>query len=84
MEKEVLFQVGVVYVASKMFYKLAQVYTPLYIQETIPLSSTSVATFPLVIYGVGFASSIVMTPMNRKIGPKLTYCIGSGLGKEIE
>lgn len=66
-----------------MFVNLSQMYLPFYLQETLNLPNSFVATIPLVIYVVGFATSTVMKYVNRKIGRKATFIVGCALGESV-
>ena len=66
-----------------MFVNLTQMYLPFYLQETLKLPNSFVATVPLIIYVVGFVTSTVMKYVNRKIGRKATFIIGCGLGESL-
>ena len=75
------FQVAIIYTTSRVFINLYQVYLPFYLQDTLNLKSSSVASVPLVVFGVGFAASTIMQYVNRTIGQKLTFLIGCGMGE---
>ena len=75
------FQVGIIYTATRVFVNLTQVYMPLYLQDTLRLQSSSVATIPLVVFGVSFVTATVMKVVNRKIGRKITFLLGCGMGE---
>ena len=76
-----IFQVAIIYTTTRVFVNLSQVYVPFYLQDTLNLKSSSVASIPLVVFGVGFAASTAIQYANRKIGQKLTYLIGCGMGE---
>ena len=67
-----------------MFVNLTQMYLPFYLQETLNLPNSFVATIPLIIYVVGFATSTVMKYVNWKIGRKATFIVGCALGESIK
>lgn len=50
---------------------LKKVYIPLYVQETLKLSETFIATVPFAMYLAGFLGSLVMKEINKKIGRKV-------------
>ena len=75
------FQVGIIYSATRVFVNLTQVYMPLYLEDTLRLQSSSVASIPLVVFGVGFLTATVMQVINRKIGRKITFLLGCGMGE---
>lgn len=67
-----------------MFVNLTQMYLPFYLQETLKLPNSYVATIPLIIYVAGFATSTVMKYVNGKIGRKATFIAGCALGENIK
>ncbi|XP_022239401.1 major facilitator superfamily domain-containing protein 12-like [Limulus polyphemus] len=77
LKKLQFYEVAFVYMASRMFVNLSQVYTPLYLQDTLRLPRESIAIVPLVTYLSGFLSSLAMKPVSVKIGTKVTLLGGS-------
>ncbi len=77
-------QVAVVYMTTRLFVNLTQAYVPLYLQVTLGLTSSYVATIPLVMFLVGFVTSTLMKFVNHKIGRKLTFLLGCSLGKIVK
>lgn len=51
---------------------VVQVYIPLYVQDTLHLPESYVATVPFSMYLAGFAGSLVMKEINKKIGRKVS------------
>lgn len=79
--KEISFyQVASVYMLSRVFANLVQVYMPLYLQDTLALRETSVAILPLIMCISGFLSSFVIKPLCKLCGRKITYSIGVVVG----
>jgi len=74
------YQVSMVYMTTRIFVNLTQTYVPLYLQVTLQLPSSYVATIPLIMFLVGFVTSTVMKYLNRKIGRKATFLLGCSLG----
>jgi Na+/melibiose symporter-like transporter len=74
-------KVAVVYLCTRLFVNLTQAYVPLYLQVTLRLPSSYIATVPLFMFLVGFATSTVMKFMNRKMGRKMTFLMGCAFGK---
>ena len=70
-----------VYMSTRLFVNLSQAYLPLYLQESLELRSTYVATIPLVMYSSSFMVSRVMKFLNNKAGRKLSYLIGAIVGQ---
>jgi len=50
---------------------------PLYLQESLQQSRTSVATVPLTMYISGFGVAIVIKYVNKYLGRQLAYTIGA-------
>ena len=67
--------------STRLFVNLSQAYLPLYLQESLELRSTYVATIPLVMYSSSFMVSRVMKFLNNKAGRKLSYLIGAIVGQ---
>jgi len=75
-----MYQIGLIYMSTRLFVNLSQAYIPLYIQVTLQLNSNYVATVPLSIFVSGFVTSFAMKPMNQKLGRKITFIIGGIIG----
>lgn len=75
-----LYQIAVVYLSTRLFVNLSQVYITLYLQITLQMPATSVATVPLVMFISGFATSLLMKPINKRIGRKATFGAGCLIG----
>ena len=67
---------------ARIFVNLTRTYVPLYLQATLQLSSSYVATIPLIMFLVGFITSTVMKDLNRQMGLKTTFLLGCTLGKD--
>lgn len=74
------YQIAVLYMATRLYVNLYQVYIPLYVQETLKLSETFIATVPFAMYLAGFLGSLVMKEINKKIGRKRTFALGCLVG----
>lgn len=70
------YQIAVLYMASRLYVNLSQVYMPLYIQDSLGLSKDKIAIIPLVIYVSGFLASFLMKMLNKVLGNKVTYLLG--------
>ena len=66
---------------TRLFVNLSQAYIPLYLQITLQLHSSYVATVPLVMFLFGFATSTCMKYINRRVGRKVTFDLGCLVGK---
>lgn len=79
--KEIQFyQIAIIYMCTRLFVNLTQIYLPLYITETLKMKKDNVAVMPLVVYFSGFFTSLVMRPVNKIIGRKATYIVGVVFG----
>ena len=76
-----ILQVAIVYLVTIIFVDITQVYLPFYLQDTLKLPNSYLATIPLIIYIAGFAASTVMKFFNREIGRKATFIVGCVLGE---
>jgi len=74
------YQVGCLYMATRLFVNLCQAYIPIYIQESLKLDSEYVAIIPLTMYSSGFITSFLMKVLNRKAGRKVAYLLGAAVG----
>ncbi|XP_071844616.1 major facilitator superfamily domain-containing protein 12-like isoform X1 [Apostichopus japonicus] len=74
------YQVAGIYMCTRLMVNVSQVYVPLYVTDTLGLSKDYVALIPLVIYLSGFVvSSIIVKPLNRFLGRKMTFFFGAVL-----
>lgn len=69
--------VAALYMCTRLYVNLSQVYIPLYLQETLKLPQETVAIIPLVMFVSGFVSSFAMKPFNKCVGRKLVYVTGA-------
>ncbi|KAE8749688.1 hypothetical protein FOCC_FOCC003675 [Frankliniella occidentalis] len=74
-----LYQVAAVYMSSRLFVNLSQVYTPLYLDEQ-DLPAVSLAIVPLVMFISSFSTSFLTRAMNKHLGRKIAYIIGCAIG----
>ncbi|XP_054718496.1 major facilitator superfamily domain-containing protein 12-like [Uloborus diversus] len=73
------YMIALLYMATRLYVNLSQVYIPPYIQDSLELHKDKVAIIPLVIYVSGFISSFFMKFLNGLLGKKVTYFLGSSL-----
>ncbi|XP_050402518.1 major facilitator superfamily domain-containing protein 12 [Patella vulgata] len=74
------YQIGGIYMCTRLFVNVSQVYLPQYCVESLKLNKKIIAIIPLVVFSSGFVTSFVMRPLNRKIGRKATYFVGVIIG----
>ncbi|KFM83111.1 Major facilitator superfamily domain-containing protein 12, partial [Stegodyphus mimosarum] len=70
------YMIAVLYMATRLYVNLSQIYMPLYIQDSLELHKAKIAIIPLVIYVSGFLSSFFMKFLNSVLGNKITYFLG--------
>lgn len=75
-----LYQVALVYMATRLFVNLSQVYIPLYLHESLGMGAESLAVVPLVMFLASFVMSLLVKILNKKCGRKLAFLFGAVLG----
>ncbi|KAK9308234.1 hypothetical protein QLX08_001705 [Tetragonisca angustula] len=75
-----LYQVACIYMPTRLFINLSQIYIPLYLHESLNMPATSLATIPLIMYLSSFVMSLIIERLNTKLGRKISYCFGVILG----
>ena len=79
-KEQQLYQIGLIYMSTRLFVNLSQAYIPLYLQVTLQLHAQFVATVPLTMFISGFITSFVLKKANDVFGRKTTYLIGATIG----
>lgn len=74
------YQVAAVYMPTRLFANISQIYVPLYLHDSLKMPATSLATIPLIMYLSSFQVSLVIDKINKKLGRKIAYSIGVILG----
>ncbi|XP_063873604.1 major facilitator superfamily domain-containing protein 12-like isoform X1 [Scylla paramamosain] len=74
------YQIAVLYMATRLFCNLSQAYVPIYLQDSLHLQEESVAYIPLVMYVSGFLTTTGMRALNKYIGRKASYMLGTVVG----
>ncbi|CAB3378567.1 major facilitator superfamily domain-containing protein 12-like [Cloeon dipterum] len=72
-----LYQAAVLYVSSRLFTTLSQVFVPLYLDESLGEDAESLALVPLCTFVASFVASLVVKGMNKGLGRMLAYMIGA-------
>ncbi|KAL0124443.1 hypothetical protein PUN28_006346 [Cardiocondyla obscurior] len=72
-----MYQVAFVYMLSRLFINLCQIYMPLYLHESLNMPATSLAYIPLAMYLSSFLTSLVIERLNTKWGRKIAYSVGA-------
>jgi hypothetical protein len=68
-----LYQLAGVYMATRIFVNLTQVYIPLYLHSSLDMSAESLAIIPLVMFLASFTMSIVIKTINQQFGRKVCF-----------
>ncbi|KAK6624902.1 hypothetical protein RUM44_011766 [Polyplax serrata] len=74
------YQVAVVYMSSRLFVNIAQVYIPLYLHETLSVKADILALIPLLMYVGSITASTIVNLLNRISGRKIAFTLGSVIG----
>ncbi|XP_054163893.1 major facilitator superfamily domain-containing protein 12-like [Oppia nitens] len=74
------YKVAYIYMVSRLFVNLTQVYTPLFLQKTLYLPKDSIAIIPFVTYISGFIFSFASKFISAKTGPKILLALGCVFG----
>ncbi|XP_031839204.1 major facilitator superfamily domain-containing protein 12 [Nomia melanderi] len=75
-----MYQVACVYIPTRLFVNLLQIYVPLYLHKSLNMPATSLAIVPLIMFLSSFLMSLIMEKLNRKLGRKISFCLGAILG----
>ncbi|CAK9830966.1 Major facilitator superfamily domain-containing protein 12 [Anthophora retusa] len=75
-----LYQVAFVYMLTRLFVNLSQIYVPLYLHKSLSMPATFLAIIPLIMFLSSFVMSLIIERLNTKLGRKLSYCLGVILG----
>ena len=57
--------------STRLFVNLSQVYLPLYLQDTLNLPSTTLATVPLSLFVSGLFASLLIRPLRLLLSKKV-------------
>lgn len=70
------YMIFLLYMSTRLYVNVSQIYFPLYLTESIKLSKEYIALVPLLVYICGFFTSLLMRPINKLVGGKITYFLG--------
>lgn len=70
------YMIFLLYMSTRLYVNISQIYFPLYLTESIKLSKEYIALVPLLVYICGFISSVLMRSITNFIGTKFTYFMG--------
>lgn len=79
-KEKAFYLVGLVYMFTRLYVNLNQVYISLYLQDTLLLRRESIAIIPLVMFVSGFVSSLPIKFAIRHLGTKNMYLVGGAVG----
>ncbi|GIY20405.1 major facilitator superfamily domain-containing protein 12 [Caerostris darwini] len=74
------YMVALLYMSTRLYVNLSQVYMPMYIEDTLELHKSKIAVIPLVIFISGFLASFIVKFQRKLFGIKWTYFLGCVLG----
>ncbi|XP_063928728.1 major facilitator superfamily domain-containing protein 12-like isoform X1 [Zophobas morio] len=75
-----VYQVAVVYMSTRLFVNLTQVFIPLYLHETLDMTASALALIPLIMFIGSFVTSMTIEKLNRGFGRRLSYILGVLMG----
>lgn len=75
-----LYQVACIYMPTRLFVNLSQIYVPLYLHKSLSMPATSLAIIPLIMFLSSFVISLIIEKLNTKLGRKISYFFGVILG----
>lgn len=65
---KIFFQVAIVYMSTRLFVNLGQVYIPLYLHETLSRNAESLAVVPLLMFISSLSATFIVHPLNKVLG----------------
>lgn len=74
------YQVALVYMCTRLFVNISQVYLPMYLTETVQLDKVTIANVPLVCFASSFVTAGVLRMVDNALGRILTYLLGACFG----
>ncbi|XP_066587775.1 major facilitator superfamily domain-containing protein 12-like [Prorops nasuta] len=75
-----LYKLACVYMPTRLFVNLSQIYVPLYLHEYLKMSAVSLAIVPLTMFVSSFVMSLIIEKLNTKLGRKVAYALGVFFG----
>ncbi|XP_022902495.1 major facilitator superfamily domain-containing protein 12-like [Onthophagus taurus] len=75
-----LYQVAVVYMSTRLFVNLSQIFIPLYLHESLNMAASALALIPLIMFIGSFLTTFIIEFMNRTIGRRISYISGGIIG----
>lgn len=69
-----------VYMPTRLFVNISQIYIPLYLHESLKMPATALAVIPLIMYLSSLKMSLIIEKINTKLGRKWAFFIGAFQG----
>ncbi|CAG2179233.1 unnamed protein product, partial [Oppiella nova] len=73
-------KITIMYTMARMFVNLSQVYTPLYLQNTLEMPKQTIAIIPFATYVAGLVCSFAAKPMSARFGSRWVLIVGAAFG----
>ncbi|EDO34621.1 predicted protein [Nematostella vectensis] len=70
------YQVGLLYMCTRLIVNITQVYLPMYLISSLELSKSTIAIMPLIVFSSGFVATFLAKPTIHYLGRKGTHLIG--------
>ena len=70
------YQIALLYMSTRLVVNVSQVYLPMYVSGSLQLSKRYIAVAPLCMFLASFIASLLVTPIDRLAGRKVTYLLG--------
>lgn len=70
------YQVALIYMCTRLFVNISQVYLPMYLTESIQLDKATIANVPLTCYAFSFGTATILKFVDKRLGRVLTYLTG--------
>ncbi|KAH9515254.1 Major facilitator super domain-containing protein 12 [Bulinus truncatus] len=80
LKEKQFYQIALLYMATRLYINVSQVYFPMYATEPIQLKKESIALLPLVSYVSSFVMSLVSPFINKYFGRKVSFLIAVVIG----
>lgn len=74
-----IYQVAVVYMSTRLFVNLSQVFIPLYLHETLNMAASALALVPLIMFIGSFMMTMSIESLNRRCGRRVIFRCFRGL-----
>ncbi|XP_071438639.1 major facilitator superfamily domain-containing protein 12-like [Hetaerina americana] len=79
-QEKQFYQVALLYMATRLYVNLTQVYMPLYLHKSLLMPAENLAIIPLVMFLSSFIFSFLIKYLNQHWGRKISYALGCLVG----